>query len=195
MATTDADDSAADDHADVPQCNAAAFPVETEEELVWGPLAGQVDGNPQSGLQVDIDRSFGYILTASWGEEPVRAELPVNRGRCCKIDVLDTGFVAISDVVPVGSDPWPELAPPVHYSSDGLTSAIVDVPTRCFMYDGEPRREVPIWISSVDSTESGVVIRESPWIGWSRGFDFNYWSADGDLTNWRRLLAPPPGYD
>lgn len=151
-------------------------------------------GIPNTSPYPDIDQVTGYILTARWGEEPVQAELPTSHGRCCKIEVLDTGFVAISYVVPDGAYPWPEYAPIVHFSFDGLKWDVVDLPTRYVSYDGEPRWEVPIWICSVTSGQSGVVIRQSRRSGWDRCLDFTYWTADADLTNWRKLLAPPPGF-
>ncbi|WP_420624405.1 hypothetical protein [Candidatus Poriferisodalis sp.] len=143
-----------------------------------------------------IDQMFGYILTAQWGEEPVRTELPGNRGPCCKIDVLDTGFVAISGVIPSRQGYWPENAPPVHFSSDGLVWEAVEVPTRYFMYDGEPRWEIPIWVCSAESAEAGGVIIRQDHGSWTHRdcSRATYWTADGDLTNWRKLLAPPPGY-
>ena len=144
---------------------------------------------------LDIDQMFGYILTAQWGEEPTRTQLPVNHGRCCKIDVLDTGFVAISDVRTPGGH-WPDNPSPVHFSSDGLTWEAVDVPTRYFSYDGEPQWEIPIWVCSAESDGAGGVLIRETW-GHNSGpcGMTTYWSADGDLTNWRRLPAPPPGYE
>ncbi len=144
----------------------------------------------------NIDQTSGYILTATWGEEPARAQLPDNRGHCCSIEVLDTGFVAISNVVPPGRYRWPEYAPPVHYSSDGLTWEVVDVPTHYVGHQpGEPRWEVPIWVCSAESTDSGSAIIREALHSFDGCSDFAYWTADGDLTNWRKLLAPPPGYD
>ena len=167
--------------------------VTSEHSAEW--YSKYTDGFMGPSPYPDIDQIFGYVLTAPWGGEPVRAQLPVNRGRCCKIEILDAGFVAISDVVQAGEHAWPEDAPPVHYSSDGLTWEAVDLPTRYVSYDGGPSFEVPIWICSVHSAEPGVVVREARGIGWERCSDFAYWTADGDLTNWRKLLAPPPGYD
>ena len=142
----------------------------------------------------------GFIWTARWGQPPARAELPDNRGRCCQIEILDTGYVAISDVKQDGTYNNLSAAPPVHYSPDGLAWNEVDVPTRLFSdYMGIDPWEIPIWVCSVQSTDTGVLVRQA--LGGIAGGTFytfcgegTYWSADGDLTNWRKLLAPPPGY-
>ncbi len=144
-----------------------------------------------------IRQMAGYILTARWGEEPVRAQLPVNHGRCCKINILDTGFVAVSDIIPGGEGFRADYAPPVHFSLDGLTWEAVDVPTRYFSYDGEPRFELPIWVCSAESSETGGVLIRQALIrqSWdSACSEVTYWATDGGLTNWRKLLAPPSGH-
>ena len=142
------------------------------------------------------DQVSGYILTARWGEEPVRTRLSVEGRPCCRINVLDTGFIAISEVVQSKTGFWPDSAPTVHFSVDGLTWHEVDVPTRYFSWDGEPRFEIPIWVCSVESGHDGGVIVHEAGPSWnsdkcSRG---SYWKADEDLTNWRKLLAVPSGF-
>lgn len=147
-----------------------------------------------------IDQLSGYIWTARWGEEPVRAELPDSRGRCCRIDVLDSGFVAISQTA-TSEYSTAASAPLVHYSRDGVLWEAVVVPTYVYsVHELFGPAEVPIWVCSAESTDTGVLVRQAigdagphswtPLCG-----DGTYWSADGDLTNWRKLLAPPPGYD
>ena len=159
-------------------------------------LVEHESGFTMYGMYHNPGRTSGHILTAPWGEEPVRVQLPINRGNCCTIDVLDTGFVAIPNVVPPGRYRWPDLAPPVHYSSDGITWEVVDLPTHYVGHQpGEPRWEVPIWVCSAESTDSGSVIIREAHFSFDGCSDFAYWTADGDLTNWRKLLAPPPGYD
>lgn len=138
----------------------------------------------------------GFIWTARWGDAPTRADLPNNQGRCCRVEILDTGYVAISDVTQDGSHNNLSAAPPIHYSSDGVSWSKVDVPTRLFSdYMGIDPWEIRIWVCSVQSTDTGVLIRQAlggviwePFCG-----EGTYWSADENLTNWRKLLAPPPG--
>ena len=157
--------------------------------------AGQFANKPRVGFE----QLSGYIWTARWGEEPVRAELADNRGRCCSIDVLDTGFVAVSQTATTEYD-TAASAPLVHYARDGILWQSVEVPTRVYhFYELFGPAEVPIWVCSAESTDTGVLIRQG--IGdsgpqsWTPDCgDATYWSADGNLTNWRKLLAPPPGY-
>lgn len=167
----------------------------TTEEL-WLRYGQYQRGNkPRFGLE----QLSGYIWTARWGEEPVRAELADNRGTCCRIDVLDEGFVAISSLV-TSEYNTPASAPLVHYSTDGVEWGAVVLPT--YVSDlGEVfgPAEVPIWVCSVQSTDTGVLVREAAG-DLSSGYftpgcgEGTYWSAEKDWTNWRRLLAPPSGY-
>ena len=160
---------------------------------------------------VDLGRISHHILTARWGEQPIRADPPGDSGSCCDIEVISTGFVAITPGLP----PWypgvydacyeSVCVPVLHYSSDGLTWEPVDVPTR---YAGFKAEEFPIWVCSVESVPNGVIVREAidldDWMIYQHYNNFyedldacgegTYWSADGDLTNWRKLLTPPFGY-
>ena len=157
--------------------------------------AGQFANKPRVGFE----QLSGYIWTARWGEEPVRAELADNRGRCCSIDVLDTGFVAVSQTATTEYD-TAASAPLVHYARDGILWQSVEVPTRVYhFYELFGPAEVPIWVCSAESTDTGVLIRQG--IGYSSPQSWTpdcgeatYWSADEDLTNWRKVLAPPPGH-
>ena len=172
----------------------------------------------------DGHRKSHHILTARWGGAPTRTEPPGGDYSCCDIRVIYTGFFAITP----GLSPWwparwyscPEASdcyPVLHYSSDGLAWKVVEMPTRYVgsnRYSGHDDVEFPIWVCSVESTATGVIIREAieldaGWIYEDYGYDdysgdylgrdtcneVTYWSADEDLTNWRKLLAPPPGYD
>jgi len=147
-----------------------------------------------------IEELSGFIWTARWGEDPVRAELADNRGTCCRIDVLDNGFVAISSTV-TSEYSGRESAPIVHFSADGVVWDEVVLPTLWYHYvDVFGPAEVPIWVCSVQSTDTGVLIRESlrdsggTWLLDGTCDEGTYWSAEKDLTNWRKLLSPPPGY-
>lgn len=171
----------------------------------------------QMELGDDVRLISDYILTARWGEAPTRTKEPGWAHGCCDIRVVDAGLVAIAhgvppwyperyDVCPYASDCYPVL----HYSSDGLTWRVVDLPTRYVgsnPYSGHDDFELPIWVCSVESTATSVVIREAIefddawWLYNGYGDDYpgldvcnevTYWTADGDLTNWRKLLAPPP---
>lgn len=154
---------------------------------------------PENKYRPRLEELSGFIWTARWGEEPVRAELADNRGKCCWIDVLDGGFVAISSIV-TSEYSTAASAPLVHYSTDGIEWGTVVLPTYVFhYYEVFGPAEVPIWVCSVQSTDSGVLIREAAGdagYGYSRPGcgEGTYWSADKDWTNWRKLLAPPPGY-
>ena len=147
-----------------------------------------------------IEELSGFIWTARWGEDPVRAELADNRGTCCEIDVLDKGFVAISSTATSEYSGW-ESAPIVHYSADGIVWDQVVLPTWVYhYYEVFGPAEVPIWVCSVQPTDTGVLIRESlrdsggTWPLDGTCDEGTYWSAEKDLTNWRKLLSPPPGY-
>lgn len=161
-----------------------------------------------------------YILTARWDEEPTRAgPSPYVRGNCCDIQAFDTGFVAFS----LGVWPWEvgrsyacevsvsTCSPTLHLSSDGLAWEPVEVPTRYFgtnPYSGHNDFEVPIWVCSVATTADGLLVREAvdldnweiyrhyeeSYDGLSLCGEGTYWLVDEDLTNWRKLLAPPAGF-
>ena len=168
----------------------------TTEEL-WNKYGQyQRSNKPRFGLE----QLSGYIWTARWGEEPVRAALADNRGTCCRIDVLDNGFVAISSIV-TSEYSTAASAPLVHYSTDGIEWDAVVLPTWLYAFhEVFGPAEVPIWVCSVQSTDTGLLIRqaaEAPGSSWpfTPGCgEGTHWSADKDWTNWRRLLAPPPGY-
>lgn len=168
----------------------------TTEELWYRYGQYQMSNKPRFGLE----QLSGYIWTGRWGEEPVRAELTDNRGECCWIDVLDKGFVAISSIV-TSEYSFATSAPLVHYSADGIEWDAVVLPTYVYgFHEVFESAEVPIWVCSVQSTDTGLLIRqaaEAPGSSWpfTPGCgEGTYWSADKDWTNWRRLLAPPPGY-
>ena len=161
-----------------------------------------------------------YILTARWGEEPIRTgPSPYVRGNCCDIRAIDSGFVAFSP----GVWPWEvgrsyacevsvsTCSPTLHLSNDGLSWEPVEVPTRYFgtnPYSGHDDVEIPIWVCSVATASDGVLVREAvdldnweiyrhyeeSYDGFTPCTEGTYWLADRDLTNWRKLLAPPPGY-
>ncbi|MXY03785.1 MAG: hypothetical protein F4Y66_13270 [Acidimicrobiales bacterium] len=160
-----------------------------------------------------------YILTARWGEEPIRTgPSPYVRGNCCDIQAFDTGFVAFSP----GVFPWASrsyecevsastCSPTLHLSSDGLAWEPVEVPTRYFgsnPYSGHNDFEIPIWVCSVATTADGLLVREAVDLDnweiyrhYEEGYDVlslcgegTYWLVDEDLTNWRKLLAAPAGF-
>lgn len=169
------------------RCFASWEQMDTTPELVSAYSLGAWDRNEQFVL-----RKSSYMLTARWGEAPIRTESPINHANCCNIRVLDTGFASITHRVPPSTYPDLIYAPAVHYSPDGLTWERVAVPTRYHGFGGE---ELPIWVCSVRSDATGVIVREAIGNIWTIGCaDATFWSADEDLTNWRKLLAPPPGY-
>ena len=168
----------------------------TAEDLYYTYGQYQMANKPRFGLE----HLSGYIWTGRWGEEPVRAELADNRGKCCRIDMLDEGFVAISSLV-TSEYSTAASAPLVHYSTDGIEWDTVVLPTYVYgFHEVFGPAEVPIWVCSVQSTDTGLLVRqaaEAPGSSWTFTpgcGEGTYWSVDKDWTNWRRLLAPPPGY-
>lgn len=145
------------------------------------------------------DRRSSRTPTARGSEEPIRVELPNDLAGCCTYEEpdflveLDSGFVKIIDNTPDGEYHWAEYPPSVYFSRDSQTWQRVDLPAR--YVGGLPVDGVEIWVCSVDSWGDGVIIRAAinDFYAVACG-DHTYWSADGDLTNWRKLLAAPAGF-
>lgn len=145
------------------------------------------------------DRRALRTLTAHPSEEPIRVESPNELAGCCSYEEphtfveLDTGFIKIVDNTPMNAPRGIGDSPDIYFSLDDQTWQRVDLPTRYL--DGYLDDEVDIWVCSVDSWGDRVIIREAI-------YDFDpvlcgdhtYWAADEDLANWRKLLAPPPGF-
>ncbi|WP_420624401.1 hypothetical protein [Candidatus Poriferisodalis sp.] len=170
------------------RCFASWEEMDSTPESVLAYRLGTWDRNEQF-----VHSKSSYILTARWSEEPVRTESPNDLAGCCQFEALNTGFVAITGRTPPSEYPFLELPPLVHLSRNGLTWERVTVPT---FYGGYEGKEISIWVCSVQSYENGVIIREAinDFLPHATCGDDTFWSADGDLTNWRKLLAPPPGY-
>lgn len=142
----------------------------------------------------DVGQESGYLWVSRWDGEPVQAELPDQWGRCCIIQVLDEGYLADSSTVQAGSHVWPFNGPLLHYSRDGIEWRKVEIPTRKFTFDDQYTDsadiewiDIPIWVCSVESIDSGVLIAEGQ--GDSHHGTMcdtvRHWVADADLTNWR----------
>lgn len=139
----------------------------------------------------NVRQESGYLWVSSWDGEPVRVELPDQWGVCCGIQVLDDGYLAFSDQVQFGYFAMAVDAPDVHYSRDGFEWRKVVLPTRKFTWDDggteSPDTEwidIPIWVCSIESTDSGVLIAEGQG-GPTMCHTVRHWIADADLTNWR----------
>jgi len=167
----------------------------------WAELGTTEEMYDQYGLFVVFNKPYhavgqesAYLWVSRRDGEPVQAELPNQWGSCCSFQVLDEGYLAFSETVQAGTHVWPFNGPRLHYSRDGFEWREVDLPTTKFTFDDaytDPADiewiDIPIWVCSVESTDSGVLIAQ----GQGHSHDgtmcdtVRYWIADSDLTNWR----------
>lgn len=178
----------------------------------WAELGTTEELYDQYGVFVGFNKPYtsvsqdsGYVWASGWDGEPVQAELPDQWGECCNIQVLDNGYLAFSSTAQFGAPVWPYHGPRLHYSSDGFEWHKVELPTTKFFYEygncDDPTDDrcfdIPIWVCSVESTDSGVLIAQG------QGHSHNgtmcdtvrHWTADADLTNWRLHPDAPAADD
>ena len=99
-------------------------------------------------------RYSGSVLVTRWGEEPIRAELPV-KGFCCQIIATDGGYIGLSDANEPGYL-YGQYGPgDLIFSPDGLAWHRLESPT------DERIRMQPdcaIWTPSIHAVERGIVM-------------------------------------
>lgn len=69
----------------------------------------------------------GAVWAASWGEAPVRTELPeIKGGTCCRIVGTRNGYFARAELGEPGYPPILDVEPPMFFSTDGSTWTAVE---------------------------------------------------------------------
>ena len=123
----------------------------------------------------------GSVWAATWGNDPIRVELPMGlgiSGKCCAIVGTDSGYVAFSDPGESGYDPTWFGPTEVFYSSDGVEWNPVDSPSEVFL---------DIWAVNNGVVASSVPVRGDDELPWSNWDTIHWWLANSDGSNWREI--------
>ena len=123
----------------------------------------------------------GSVWTATWGNDPVRVELPMGLGtfgKCCAIVGTDSGYVAFSDPGESGYDPTWFGPTEVFYSSDGVEWTLIDSPYQVFF---------DVWTLGSRLIAAGVPVKGDDEPAGSNWGNIYWWLANSGGSNWREI--------
>ena len=131
----------------------------------------------------------GAVWAASWGEAPVRTELPeIEGGTCCRIVGTSAGYFARAELGEPGYPPILDVEPPMFFSPDGSTWTAVD--------DTAVRDDLGIDSAERVSRLSGLLLpwgelkRSGELLPWGEGFlQVGHPVVDGDRVDLTRLFS------
>ena len=130
---------------------------------------------------VHSSNTSGSAWTATWGNDPIRVELPMGLGafgKCCAIVGTDSGYVAFSDPSESGYDPTWFGPTEVFYSSDGVEWTLIDSPYQVFF---------DVWTLGSRLVAAGVPVKGDDEPAGSNWGNIYWWRANSDGSNWREI--------
>ena len=133
---------------------------------------------------VHSSNTSGSVWTTTWGNDPIRVELPMGlgvSGKCCAIVGTDSGYVAFSDPGESGYDPTWFGPTEVFYSSDGVGWTPIDSPYQVLL---------DVWTLDNRLVAAGLPVKEDDEPAGSNWGTTYWWLANSDGSNWREIEEP-----